>query len=475
MNKIKTLLLTFIAILSFSFNTLNASADEGVEVIRTENLDFDTMGNIGGTQYAEKLFLNVDNINTTYQMLIPTNVSGIRIHLFGNTGGGNQFYMYDLPEDLPIVNFNEKSYYLYSLNAKELKPDITTLHYLKLALRRSTPINTNEKVYFVNYTMTLQNINNLTFTNNNQEIVFNYFIPPIDNFSHIELYQDGQLLVDNIETNNFTVTNLEYDTNYSFTFYVVDTDGNKSSGVTRKISIPENPNLIPSGNIFNLTHTVTDKTVNFKYNLPTDDRFSHLKVYRNNELITDTYNLSEYTDRELEPETEYEYRFVTVNKENILSNGYTVTIKTAEENDDVPPAIPTGLTAKGMNAGIMLTWNGNTESDLQGYYIYIDGEKNNNTPIRNNYYNLTNLNNGQTYNIQVSSVDTFNNESEKTSVRTALPNADEMPILELDTNLSSIAGSVENWFSEIWLLVAFASAIPLAFMIGSRVKALFIA
>lgn len=321
----------------------------------------------------------------------------------------------------------------------------------------------------------VENISNLNYDINNNDIDFNYNLPKDEYFSHLELHQDGSLLADNIETNTFKVTNLDYDTKYQFTFYSVDIFGNKSSGVTRSISIPENPNLLPSGDIFNLNHTVTDTSVNFNYNLPTDDRFSHIRVYRDNELLTDNYNLSEYTDRNLQPETEYHYRFVTVNKEGISSNGYSLTVKTNEEKDDTPPEAPTGLQINEMNAGLMLSWHSNTETDLNGYNVYINGERLNSSLIRSNSFNITNLENGTEYTIAVSAVDYSSNESELSSIHTGIPDEKEMPIFQLDTNLSAIGLSVENWFSEIWLLVAFATAIPLSFIIAGRVKSLFIA
>ena len=46
---------------------------------------------------------------------------------------------------------------------------------------------------------------------------------------------------------------------------------------------------------------------------------------------------------------------------------------------------------------------------------------------------------------------------------------------KLDTSLSSVGSSIENWFSQIWVIVAFATSIPLAFLIAQRVKYLFIA
>ena len=50
-----------------------------------------------------------------------------------------------------------------------------------------------------------------------------------------------------------------------------------------------------------------------------------------------------------------------------------------------------------------------------------------------------------------------------------------IPAISLSYELGDVATSVSNWFSSVWLIVAFAVAIPLAFLIASRIKRLFIA
>lgn len=50
-----------------------------------------------------------------------------------------------------------------------------------------------------------------------------------------------------------------------------------------------------------------------------------------------------------------------------------------------------------------------------------------------------------------------------------------IPVINLTYDLADVATSVTNWFSSMWLIVAFAVAIPLAFLIANRIKSLFIA
>ena len=50
-----------------------------------------------------------------------------------------------------------------------------------------------------------------------------------------------------------------------------------------------------------------------------------------------------------------------------------------------------------------------------------------------------------------------------------------IPSINLTYDLADVATAVSNWFGSFWLIIAFAVAIPLAFLIASRVKGLFVA
>lgn len=50
-----------------------------------------------------------------------------------------------------------------------------------------------------------------------------------------------------------------------------------------------------------------------------------------------------------------------------------------------------------------------------------------------------------------------------------------IPSVNLTYNLSDVANAVSSWFGSFWLIIAFAVAIPLAFLIANRIKHLFVA
>lgn len=49
-----------------------------------------------------------------------------------------------------------------------------------------------------------------------------------------------------------------------------------------------------------------------------------------------------------------------------------------------------------------------------------------------------------------------------------------IPAISLDYSLADVATSVTNWFGSFWLIIAFAVAIPLAFLVAQNIKGLFV-
>jgi hypothetical protein len=52
-------------------------------------------------------------------------------------------------------------------------------------------------------------------------------------------------------------------------------------------------------------------------------------------------------------------------------------------------------------------------------------------------------------------------------------NMPTIPAITLTYSLADVATGIGNWFTSFWLILAFAVAIPLSFMVAGRVKSLF--
>lgn len=319
-------------------------------------------------------------------------------------------------------------------------------------------------------------ITNLSYIfGDDNSVTYTYDLPSDSDFSHIEVYQDAQLIKENHQLNSLKITGLLPETNYNFHFYSVDTSGNKSNVYSSTIQMPVGPDLIAPQNVSGMQNIVSDDTIQFSYLLPIDSDFSHLQVYRNNVLIAPNVQLASFVDEGLDYETSYTYSFKSVDTSGNVSEGTTLTVQTLAYNDLTAPSAPTGLDVISGNSSLALSWFPNPENDVQGYNVYIDGVKRNGSLIFGNSYALTNLANANEYLIQISAVDTNGNESLLTVEKSGIPDQLKIPFFKLDNDLSDVAKSTENWFSELWLVVAFSAGIPLAFIVGNRIKALFFA
>lgn len=100
--------------------------------------------------------------------------------------------------------------------------------------------------------------------------------------------------------------------------------------------------------------------------------------------------------------------------------------------DTTPPAAPTGLTATGQNAKVVLDWADNTEPDLAGYHVERSQDppsassrtwtRLTGSPLGTSAYVDTAVVNGTTYYYRVRAVDTSGNESAPSAEQAATPN-----------------------------------------------------
>jgi exo-poly-alpha-galacturonosidase len=141
-----------------------------------------------------------------------------------------------------------------------------------------------------------------------------------------------------------------------------------------------------------------------------------------------------YTDTNLTPSTLYTYTVKArdmspAQNETAVSSPASATT----DADTTPPAAPTGLSATPSDAKVLLDWNDNSESDLQGYNVYRSttsgsGYAKINTSLRTiSDYNDTGVTNGTTYYYVVTAVDTATNESDYSSQASATPSGAPSP------------------------------------------------
>jgi hypothetical protein len=129
----------------------------------------------------------------------------------------------------------------------------------------------------------------------------------------------------------------------------------------------------------------------------------------------DTFGVLELT---LHPDS-YDFRFVPVAGQTFTDAGSGDCHRDASPPDTTPPARPNGLTANAGDGQVELDWADNTDSDLEGYRVYRDGERV--AAPDDSSYDDTGLTNGTIHSYEVSAVDKAGNESAKSAPLSATP------------------------------------------------------
>lgn len=220
-----------------------------------------------------------------------------------------------------------------------------------------------------------------------------------------------------------------------------------------------------------LTGNAGDASIALNWSQPSDSDLAGYNVYRNGikqNAILLTVRTFEQTG--LTNGVTYSYTVTSVDQtgnESVKSN--VVSLKPEAPPNTINP--PSGINASSINQGLVIRWNP-LSVNVTGYNIYVDGLKVNNVPVNNKTYLLTGLTNGQQYQIRITSV-LGALESDLSAPVVGTPSVNSPPLIDLDYKLVDISTGVSNWFGSIWLILAFAIAIPVSFLVGRRVKELF--
>jgi len=318
-------------------------------------------------------------------------------------------------------------------------------------------------------------VTNLTqSTDSGGNLGVSYTLPTDTDFSHLNIYVNGVQKVD--ETHNYTNTTW-HSTNLVSGDVVkvstVDTSGNESVG--SEITLTNNTaDTTAPGEVTSITATPGKTTVDLSWVNPSDSDFSHVNIERNGTTIATSVTGDVYSDSGLSEGTDYTYTLYTVDTSGNVSTGTSTTVTTDTTTDTVAPEAPSNVTGKALNKGAHIDWDSNTETDLNGYNIYKDGVKVNTSLVFSSHFNVGDLTNGQAYDFTVTAVDKSGNESVQSLAVTVTPDPNAMPPIETNYELQDVSDGVSNWFTELWMILAFAVGIPLAFLISNRIKGLFV-
>ncbi|WP_182101740.1 fibronectin type III domain-containing protein [Niallia taxi] len=163
-----------------------------------------------------------------------------------------------------------------------------------------------------------------------------------------------------------------------------------------------------------LKATPDDRKVTLDWDAHPDASVIGYHVYQDGvKLTTEPLSSTSFDVLNLVNGETYKFTITAVDSQN---ESLHTSVVSAIPKDSIAPASPTGLKASPTDNQVPLVWSAVSDYDVKGYNVYMDGQKVNTSLITDTSYNAVNLINGQSYEFEVSAVDTSDNESVKSKI-----------------------------------------------------------
>lgn len=431
-----------------------------------------------------------DNNVSTYLAIFPSERYVFNNTMFPTPENVNSYYLSIRDVDLPKMNYLTLQFYdsnktLIAEFTNLVNNKITSIPSVKnvsYVLLKHTGTGTTDNIVYIGelniYNMAVHDeITDLVIVDMNPGVSMSWTVPSNNaDFTGSKIYRNGTFLTSISGTTNvYNDTTAIDGQTYTYKVTATYSDGFETAGVSSTISPVTPPDTVAPLEPTGIQYSPTKDTILVTWTDPTDEDLKQINIYKDGVLVGNSIKgTGSYTLTNLTSETAYSVKLTAVDFSGNESVGVVQSVTTTHDVDLTAPTAPTGLDVTNYSNGALVKWNKNLEADIKGYNIYVDGVKDNVTPITATSYQILGLEVGQTYSITVTAVDTSNNESAHSVAGSAVPSATAIPILEMGYELKDVADGVSGWFSNMWLILAFAVAIPLAFYIAMRTKLLFV-
>lgn len=142
---------------------------------------------------------------------------------------------------------------------------------------------------------------------------------------------------------------------------------------------PVAPDLTAPANLTSVTTEVTESSVTFTWNNPSDDDYAYMAIYKTGDyeyspVAEVKKSETTYTVTNLAPDTEYNFTFISVDENGNRSSGYLCNVKTKIFiNPQLPSPSDLQVKQKPGKSGILvtLTWNISDSEKIEQYKINI--------------------------------------------------------------------------------------------------------
>ena len=418
-------------------------------------------------------FIYVTDGSTSTSNVISN--SRVYFDLGDNASMSSFYYFISGQSEVASIFFydkNNKLVFDYSLgvnaSAKEHKIKLDNVKYVVVASVGKINIH-DLKIFYDDGK--ISNVSSLEAKPYVNKVEFSWINPTEENFSGVKIYEgDTYLTTVNKPLNTYTVSGLKDSTTYSFRFKTVDENGIETKGINKVVTTLIDPKKIPPSPVSSFVADPTDKTVKLKWKKPSDDDLAGYKILQNGKKIAEIGLKEEFVVENLKPLTDYTFSVISVDKDKNDSSPVSLSVTTLDEKDDVPPNVPFNVDVRPSNGALISSWDKVSDRDLAGYNLYVDGKKINSNLITSTNFVIKNLENGRKYKIQVQAVDRSGNASELSLAAFGTPDVNTIPVIDSNYGVKDVSDGVGTMFSGLWLALAFAVSIPLAFYVIYKLK-----
>lgn len=305
----------------------------------------------------------------------------------------------------------------------------------------------------------------------NTKVIVNW--SAVGNATGYYVYQDGVKITGSpITTTSYTITGLANGRTYHFEVSAVNDNGESIKSAVDLM--PHDPPPPPTP--INLVGTAGDKQATLAWNKVTEANKGY-NVYQDGVKITKSpITVTTFKVTGLTNGKEYKFEVTSIAASEAFDGESPKSAAVKVTPNSGPPATPGGLSGTVGDKQVVLTW---TMKPDMGYYIYVNGVKVNSSPLYDNTYTVTGLENDKKYSFQISAFNEFG-ESKLTGALSRTPSAPKFDLGDAKTPFSA-KDMVSTGFSFMklylsWILlglgVIFALVIVMIlFWISKKTKA----
>jgi fibronectin type 3 domain-containing protein len=258
-------------------------------------------------------------------------------------------------------------------------------------------------------------------------------------FANFKLSEKKILIKLGLE-NHYKDFNVEEGFEYFYKVTAYDEIPNESPPSVELLGIPGDITPPPMPKQFKVEALLEGAAVKLKWELQQGTEIEGYKLYyRNNQNQSDEFyllsefdkNTDEYLHSGLINDLQYFYKLQTFDA--IPNHSPFTSVHSVTPSDLLPPNKPVGLKTELIETGraVKLSWKANTDEDLEGYRVYRS---------ETNKYSLimavgqdtttvidTGLENKKTYRYYITAIDEVPNESERSTIKNAIPEDNVAP------------------------------------------------